>query len=70
MSIGPMWMSTHGCSVHSEAGLNFSSSPDSGREGDGGKREEERHPEREQAPHDAFASAPKKVTSETASSSV
>ena len=71
MSIGPMWIETHGCSVHSSDGSNFSSAGvSSAASAIGRQREEEAGREAEHPLHALFTSAPKKVTSETASSSV
>ena len=66
-----MWIEIHGCSVHSSDGSNFFSDGRLvGRERDRGQREEEAGREAEHPLHALCPSAPKKVTSETASSSV
>ena len=70
--IGPRWIGIHSCRFHSSDGSNFLSEVVVvvvGRERDGRQREEEAGREAEDPLH-AFASAPKNVISETASSSV
>ena len=68
-SIGPRWMGTHSCSVHSEAGLNLSSSGVSAAIAAAGNARKRIVAVAQKPPH-AFASDPKNVIRETASSSV